>query len=270
MDRTVLLLRAKRLAQTATGFAYFGAGGLLLSHVILPLADRNGDRWERARRCQRIVRRGLQHYLRVVKWLQVGTMETDAFAAAMPDEPCVIIANHPTLLDVTAFLAAGDGICVVAKGSLFRGPYLGNLLRRCGHIDAGEASVGDGAAVMSAAIDRLNEGFSVLVFAEGTRSPEGGMHPLQRGAFELAARAGVPVLPVFMQCDPPALMKGIPWYRSIPYQPFRLRLTPLDLMPCAPSDGRALRKSIQARLLERVVAWHDERRRAPGAEAPQR
>jgi 1-acyl-sn-glycerol-3-phosphate acyltransferase len=270
MDCTVLFFRAKRLAQIATGFAYFGAGGLLLSHVILPLACWNGDRLERTRRCQRIVRRGLQHYLQVVEWLQVGTMETEAFAGGMPPGPCVIIANHPTLLDVTAFLAAREGICVVAKGPLFRGPYLGNLLRLCGHIDAGQATLGDGAAVMSAAIDRLNEGFSVLIFAEGTRSPEGGMHPFQRGAFELAARAGVPVLPVFMRCDPPALMKGIPWYRSVPDQPFRLRLTPLDLMHCPPSDGRALRKSIQARLLERVSAWHDERRRARGAEAPQR
>jgi len=48
------------------------------------------------------------------------------------------------------------------------------------------------------------------------------------------------------------------------------RLAPLDLMHGAPSDGRALRKSIQARLLERVSAWHDERRRSHGAEAPQR
>ena len=50
-------------------------------------------------------------------------------------------------------------------------------------------------------------GASLIVFPEGTRSPEGGMGPFQRGAFEIACRAGVPIVPLYLRCNPSALRR---------------------------------------------------------------
>ncbi len=246
--------RAERVTRIAATFGYFWAGGTALGYVILPWVARDAhDELDRIRRCQRFVKRATRHYHRVLERLSFGSVDLEAYEAVIGTEPCVIVANHPTLLDVTAFLAAHDQLCVVVKGELFRGRFVGALLRRCGHIDAGEGTELDGAAVLKAAQKRLEQGFSVLIFPEGTRSPIGGMHPFKRGAFDLATRAGVPLLPVFISCEPPAVAKGLPWWRMAPDVPFRLRLTPLSLMEWRPWEGRSreFRKHVQRLLHER-------------------
>jgi 1-acyl-sn-glycerol-3-phosphate acyltransferase len=162
--------------------------------------------------------------------------------------PFVIIANHPTLVDVTALLASYDGITCFVKPSHMNNPFISRLLRYCGHIDAGAGESLAGAAAIQAGIDRLREGFSVLIFPEGTRSPRNALHPFRRGAFELARRAGVPVLPMFITCDPPALMKGVPFWAQTDDKA-ELHLRSWAPMPPSALEGssRELAKSLEAR-----------------------
>ena len=56
-------------------------------------------------------------------------------------------------------------------------------------------------------------GFDVLVFPEGTRSPVGSLQPFHRGAFELAARAKVPIVLLKLSCEPSALSKRLPIWK---------------------------------------------------------
>jgi 1-acyl-sn-glycerol-3-phosphate acyltransferase len=254
--------RVKRTVQSAVGFGYFWVGGTAIGAIALPLASIGAkDELDRVRRCQRVVQRLSRHYHRVVERLGVGTIDVDTYAAAVPKGPCVVVANHPTILDVVLFLAAHEHLCVVAKGELFRGPFVGPLLRSCGHIDAGDGGEMEGAAVIRAAMERLEAGFSVLIFPEGTRSPPEGMFQFKRGAFELATRAQVPLLPVFIRCDPPVLVKGVPWWKTLANDPFRLRLQPLPLMDWRlwEGDTRSFRKRVHRLVRDRVEAWHGER-----------
>ena len=86
---------------------------------------------------------------------------------------------------------------------------------------------------MAEALERLRDGMPVLIFPEGTRSPEGGLRAFKRGAFEIAYRAGVPIVPLFIRCQPPVLSKEAPWYRA-PRIPPRYTITRL-----VPSAGEA-------------------------------
>ena len=52
----------------------------------------------------------------------------------------------------------------------------------------------------------------MILFPEGSRSPRGGLGPFKRGAAYVALASGVPITPVVIGCDPPALMKGQAWY----------------------------------------------------------
>lgn len=230
-----IVFRVHKMAWVSALFGYFWVGGGVLGHVVLPLVARGAkDEQDRIRRCQRATRQALRHYHRLVERFGLGACDYAAYQAALPEGPCVVVANHPSLLDITAFLAADRDTCAVVKGELFRGRSVGPLLRYCGHVDAGEGTALDGAAVVKTALERLEQGFTIVVFPEGTRSPEHGMHPLKRGAFELAVRAGVPLLPVFVSCVPPLLSKERPFWRT-PSAPFRLQLEPLP-----PMEGRAL------------------------------
>ena len=74
-----------------------------------------------------------------------------------------------------------------------------------------------GAAVLPAVLletllERLAAGFSVLIFPEGSRSPEGGLRRLRRGAFEIACRANVPVVVLHVKPSEPMLSHERPWH----------------------------------------------------------
>ena len=120
--------------------------------------------------------------------------------------PVVFVANHTTLVDVTAILSQVPNVCCVAKPTISSSPFVGRLLSLCGFIDAG-ATVEQRAQMVDVAVSRLADGCHVLVFPEGSRSPEGSMSRFQRGAFEIACRARVPVVPLVLRCDPSALRK---------------------------------------------------------------
>lgn len=208
-ERVVRFLRGMGVA---LAIAVFWLGAFLLAWLVVPwLLIRERAPLARRRAMQACVAAAWRWFLRM---LERTTLYRARYAGGeLPAEPCVVIANHPSLLDVTALIARMPHLCCVVKSSLVDSPLVGRLLRSCGHVSAGDGSLMSGKNVLDALSERLAEGFSVLIFPEGTRSPSGGIHKLRRGAFEVAQRTGVPLVPLFLRCDPPALGKGTPVWR---------------------------------------------------------
>ena len=202
---------------TAVGicFFFFWLGSFILSWFILPLfrlALRHRPPLDVAIRCQDVVGHGFRLFIGGMRNLRTLVFRPRSVELDLPEKPFVIIANHPTLIDVTAIMAVYPRICCVAKSELFQGMLAGSLLRACGHIEGGSGSLTDGAIVIEQAEKRLAQGQPVLIFPEGTRSPAGGLGRFKPGAFEIALRAGVPIVPLLLTCEPPTLMKGLAWY----------------------------------------------------------
>ncbi|MCL2449745.1 MAG: 1-acyl-sn-glycerol-3-phosphate acyltransferase, partial [Polyangiaceae bacterium] len=227
----------------ASAFFFFWVGAALLAWTLCPvLAIAIADEHRRRVVCRRVVRvtfRWFHAYMRALGLLDARLVGP----AVLGPGRVVAVANHPTLVDVTAVVAHVDDLCCVVKPSLIRSFFVGRLLRTCGHIDGGDGGAMSGAAVMQEALRRLEAGVSVLVFPEGTRSPAGGMHGFRRGAFEIAARAGVLVRPLVITCAPPALSKGVPFWRQ-PRQMADLRIELLP--PVAVHDARAACLDVEA------------------------
>jgi hypothetical protein len=102
-----------------------------------------------------------------------------------------------------------------------------------------------GAATLHEAQKRLDDGDGVLIFPEGTRSPRRGMNGFRRGAFELATRAQVPLWPMFISCEPPALARGVPIWKH-PETAARQKLTPQPLMvPSSSASSRGLCRGVE-------------------------
>ena len=116
------------------------------------------------------------------------------------------MANHTTLVNVTAILTRFPHVCAFAKTRYAESAFVGRLLRLAGFISAGSDLDGRSRA-LALAERRLAQGFDVLVFPEGTRSPPGGLLPFHRGAFEVACRADIPVVPLVSRCVPSALTR---------------------------------------------------------------
>jgi 1-acyl-sn-glycerol-3-phosphate acyltransferase len=192
-----------RATLLAIGFLFFYGGAAVFSWIGIPLLillkKEKAERVLIVRRVAGLWARGLFGFMRFCRIL---TFRPGMDLAPLSSEPRVLIANHPTLIDVTAFLAQYGQLCCVTKKRLFRDPFMGLILRQCEYIPGVVGGPFAGSSVVLAGINRLNAGQSVLVFPEGTRSPIGGQHVFQRGAFEMAIRAKVPVLPFFVTCDP--------------------------------------------------------------------
>lgn len=248
-----LLDRIWRIPSTGSAFVLFFTGGALLSYVLLPLARlRPGSRLDKARRCRRLVSSSWVLFLDYMRVLGLVRYDPRATRFVLPDGPFVLVANHPTLIDVTAIVAAIPDVAIVAKPILFRSPLIGRLLRSCDHIRSGEGAF-SGAAVVEQALDHLRAGTSVLIFPEGTRSPRRSVGALQPGAFEIAARAGVPVVTALIRCEPPTLMRDEPWY-AVPDRTVELTVEQLRTLIPAPGDGPALASALQVTYRQRVEA----------------
>lgn len=250
--------RLRRIALTGLAFVFFFLGGALLSYLVLPLSRfRPGTRTEKARRCRLIVARAwvlFHDYMRVVRILCYDPRVT---RFDLPGGPFVLVANHPTLVDVTALVSKLPDTVIVAKSILFRSPLIGRLLRYCDHIRAGDGPFG-GAAVVEQALVHLSQGTSVLIFPEGTRSPRHGLQPLRPGAFEIAARAGVPVVAALIRCEPPTLMRGDPWY-AVPERAANLTVEQMPTLTPTIEDAGTQASTLEANWLRLVTAAPEAR-----------
>jgi 1-acyl-sn-glycerol-3-phosphate acyltransferase len=113
----------------------------------------------------------------------------------LPAGPKIIAANHPATTD-PFYVAAmvGQQSFILINELLFQVPILGEYLRRSGHIPV---AAGQGQQAIDAALQRLAEGKTVIIFPEGALSPEGGGFEKPRtGVARLALASGAPVIPV--------------------------------------------------------------------------
>ena len=111
--------------------------------------------------------------------------------------PVVYVANHQSMLDIPVLtLAIGAPFVFVARAGLGRLPIVGAILRRSRCVLVDRQSPGGAEAALDQAAERLAAGEAVLFFPEGTRSYGADLGTFYPGAFRLAERAGVPVVPV--------------------------------------------------------------------------
>lgn len=110
--------------------------------------------------------------------------------------PYVYVSNHASVFDIIAVVVAIDRrIRFIAKKEVSRIPVFGWIAAKA-YIMVDRASGPDGVRSLERAVERIAAGESVILFAEGTRTPDGNLLPFKRGAFFLAMRAGVPVVPL--------------------------------------------------------------------------
>lgn len=110
--------------------------------------------------------------------------------------PVIYMGNHQGNFDILALTRAIPRLFSwVAKEELFKVPVFGAAMRRAGYIPLDRSDGRKALKSMNHAAQRIASGASVVIFPEGTRTKDGALLPFKRGAFMLAARAGVPIVP---------------------------------------------------------------------------
>ncbi|MBP1596214.1 MAG: (acyl)-sn-glycerol-3-phosphate acyltransferase [Acidobacteria bacterium] len=133
-------------------------------------------------------------------WLSRARVEIEGLQNIDCSRPQLLIANHSGLHDILS-LAAHLPIQFrwVAKKSLFRVPFMGWHMRRSGYIPIDRENPRDAARSIVSAAGIIRSGVNAIAFPEGTRSRNGDLGKFHSGAFALALRTGVPLVPVTLE-----------------------------------------------------------------------
>ncbi|MFH1199330.1 MAG: lysophospholipid acyltransferase family protein [Candidatus Omnitrophota bacterium] len=120
----------------------------------------------------------------------------------------VVVSNHQSLADIILMYKTKMQFKWVAKDSLFKIPILGWNMLLAKHIRLERGDFSSIKKVYREAGDWLRKGVSVVFFPEGTRSDDNKIGEFQNGAFKLAIKEKVPVLPVMIKGTKDAIPKG--------------------------------------------------------------
>src|SRR5213593_2543620 len=124
-----------------------------------------------------------------------------------PGVPYVMVANHQSFLDILVLFRLFVHFKWVSKIEMFRIPCTGWNMALNGYIKLRRGDAGSVAEMMRACERTLAEGSPIMMFPEGTRSADGRLKAFKPGAFVLAQRARVPLLPIVVEGTARALPK---------------------------------------------------------------
>lgn len=124
----------------------------------------------------------------------------------------VVVSNHESTADPFLLSWLPWDMRWVAKEELFHLPLIGWLMRLGGDIPLRRGDRSSSAAMFEECLATLTRGCSVMIFPEGTRSPDGRLLPFKDGAFKIAIEAGAPVLPIAISGTRECRPKGSLWF----------------------------------------------------------
>jgi 1-acyl-sn-glycerol-3-phosphate acyltransferase len=124
-----------------------------------------------------------------------------------PDETYVMVANHLSLLDILVLFRLFTHFKWVSKVENFRVPFIGWNMTLNRYIELRRGDRASVVQMMKACRETLAQGSSIMMFPEGTRSPDGRMRAFKPGAFELALDSRRPILPIVLRGTSDALPK---------------------------------------------------------------
>lgn len=208
-----------RLFATGLSFSVFGIGGFLLWVIVFPLLNLIPNSPSiKKRRAQKCVHYsfyffiGLMHRLGIMRYKINGLEKLNR-----PGQ--LILANHPTLIDIVFLLSRIPVASCIVKKKLCHNPCMKGSI-----INAGYISNEDPEQMIRSCVDYLKSGGIMIIFPESTRTVPNVDYNFQRGAATIALQADTLVTPVTLHCSPSTLTKAEKWYQ-IPARRFHLSMT---------------------------------------------
>ncbi|CAG9461884.1 unnamed protein product [Pedinophyceae sp. YPF-701] len=167
---------------------------MLLSHPVQVLFDK--------------YRRRLHHFANDI-WAVVSTLPfyrvqvTGREHLPDKDQAVVYVANHQSFMDIYTLFHIARPFKFISKLSIFMIPIVGWSMWLTGHVPLARTDRRSQLKCLKDCQELLEQGCSVLFFPEGTRSADGKMQSFKKGAFSVAAKVGVPVVPITLEgCGP--------------------------------------------------------------------
>lgn len=199
-------MRFLRSCVTGFCFALFGLGSISLGTGLFPLLFLLPQK-NRHRVMLTLNRWAWRIFVEFVSVLHMISVRLENEAVLRETRGSIVVANHPTLIDVVLLLAYTPHTVCVVKGALLKNVFMRGVVRMVHLCNDLPSNI-----FVEKAEDVLSRGYNILIFPEGTRTVPGKKSTLHRGAAQLALFAGTDIVPVKISVSPPILGKHQPWW----------------------------------------------------------
>lgn len=211
-----------RIIATGFCFTFFGLGGVFLTVFVFPLQKLFiKDIAKQKQKARKTVHYIFKFFISLMAFTGVFRFDLVRAKTLAEKQGQLILANHPSLIDVVVLISIIPNADCVVKAHLFKNPFLKGVFKNTGYI-----SNADPEGLLSDCRKSLAMGNNLIVFPEGTRSQAGQRLKFQRGAANIALRClsqndGQEVKnqtknnisTVIIRVEPTTLTKSEPWYK---------------------------------------------------------
>jgi 1-acyl-sn-glycerol-3-phosphate acyltransferase len=197
-----------RLFATALSFTVFGVGGLIMGLIVFPLMFvflRDHER--RKFHARHLIGKAFGGFWQMMRVLGVLHYRIEGREHINIHSNQLVVANHPTLIDVVILISLFPRANCVIKEAVTRNVFMRSVVRAADYISNSHPE-----DLVESCVAYLQKGGSLMLFPEGTRTTPGEKMRFKPGAATVAARSGVDTLPVVIACKPLFLTKQSPWY----------------------------------------------------------
>ena len=207
---------------------------ILGSLVILAyLFDRSGKRGHR------IARR----WAKIVLWTTGVRVSIEGTGQVPKEGSYIFMSNHQGSYDIFALHGhLPFDFKWLAKKELFSIPFFGWTMAAAGYVSIDREGNRDTVKAMNEAAQKIRDGMSLLIFPEGSRSPDGSIQPFKKGGFSLAIKSKAPIVPVSIAGSREIMPKG-----QKVANPGRIRIRlgePIETRDCTLKDWSVLMKKV--------------------------
>lgn len=247
--------RGWRTLATGFCFGFFFLGAPLISITCFPLIYLwPGSKEDKARRARYLICSVFRFFVGMMECLGLIRVTVHNRELLQQAQGCVVIANHPTLIDVVILMSLTPRANCVVKNDLWRSASLKWVMRATGFISNENAET-----LFDGCRQALANGDAMIIFPEGSRSVPGERLQFKRGVANLTVRTDAQIMTVLITCDPITLTKGAPWYQ-IPPRRAVIQLKPCEILQPASLISRYDDKPAAARLLTCYLQDYFEKR----------
>ncbi len=198
-----------RVFATGLSFFVFGIGGILLGYIVLTIISlMTKNQRQKQLRAQHAISITFKIFVFIMESLRVISFEFINIEKLSKDTGCVLVSNHPTLIDIVVLISKMKFCNIIIKQQLWKNPFMKRVLQIAGYIPNTKSE-----DISARIIESLSRGDNLLIFPEGSRSIPSQPLTLQRGAAQIAIRTPAQIRLIRIKCSPSGLAKHDKWYK---------------------------------------------------------
>jgi 1-acyl-sn-glycerol-3-phosphate acyltransferase len=233
-----------RIAKAGFCFFVFGIGSLIIASTILPvIAVSSKCHDKKSKRARMAIYLSWRFFVFLMSICDSISVKIKNFEKLKNIKGQIIVANHPSLIDVVILISCIPQADCIVKGSLAENFFMKNIIKSLYIVNSL-----DFEKVLSKCDESLKKGHNLIVFPEGTRTVPGQKSQISRGTAHIAIQTHSNILPIRINCNPPGLLKNQKWHH-VPEKRMEYVLEVKDLIKIDEFINNKADKPIMARRL---------------------